>query len=86
MAGGHQQLLDRDPLGGQEKKFFADFVLNISIMVALAELRDATKRDLEAVKADLAAVRSELGAVRWAIGLLAALVFAIGLRLFGSIR
>ena len=55
-------------------------------MAALAELRDATKRDLEAVKADLAAVRSELGTVRWAIGLLDALVFAIGLRLFGSIR
>ena len=38
------------------------------------------------IMADLAAVRSELGTVRWAIGLLAALVFAIGLRLFGSIR
>ena len=59
----------------------------------LAELRDATKADLEAViaevriatRADLAAVRSELGTVRWAIGLLAAFVFAIGLRIFGLI-
>ena len=50
-------------------------------------LRDglATKADLAglATKAELAAVRSELATIRWAIGLLAAFMFAIGLRVFG---
>ena len=49
----------------------------------------ATKADLRTVieplatKADLASVRAELGAIRWSIGLLAAFMFAIGLRVFG---
>ena len=49
----------------------------------------ATKADLRAAidplatKADLASVRTELGTIRWAIGLLAAFMFAIGLRVFG---
>ena len=49
----------------------------------------ATKADLRAAidplatKADLASVRAELGTIRWAIGLLAAFMFAIGLRVFG---
>ncbi len=45
----------------------------------------ATKADLAGLvtKADLAAVRSELATIRWSIGLLAAFMFAIGLRLFG---
>ena len=53
----------------------------------------ATKADLEALetrlradlasKADMAAVRSELATIRWSIGLLAAFVFAVGLRVFG---
>ena len=45
----------------------------------------ATKADLAglATKADLAAVRSELATIRWSIGLLAAFMFAIGLRVFG---
>ena len=44
-----------------------------------------TRADLEplATKAELAAVRSELTTIRWAIGLLAAFMFAIGLRVFG---
>ena len=49
----------------------------------------ATKADLRtaidslATKADLASVRAELGTIRWSIGLLAAFMFAIGLRVFG---
>ena len=45
----------------------------------------ATKADLAGLvtKADLAAVCSELATIRWAIGLLAAFMFAIGLRVFG---
>ena len=44
-----------------------------------------TRADLEplATKADLASVRAELGTIRWSIGLLAAFMFAIGLRVFG---
>lgn len=46
-------------------------------------------RDDLATKTDLAelhdALRSELATIRWAIGLLAAFVFAIGLRVFGVI-
>ena len=40
----------------------------------------ATKADLNAATAS---VRAELGAIRWSIGLLAAFMFAIGLRVFG---
>ena len=50
-----------------------------------ADLRNAieplaTKADLNAA---IASVRAELGAIRWSIGLLAAFMFAIGLRVFG---
>ena len=41
----------------------------------------ATKAD----KADLAGLRTELGTIRWAVGLIAAFLFAIGLRVFGLI-
>ena len=55
----------------------------------------ATKADLAALetrlrntlstKADLAGLRAELGTVRWTVGLIAAFLFAIGLRVFGLI-
>ena len=48
----------------------------------LAELRNATRADLAELRDTL---RSELATIRWAIGLLAAFVFAIGLRVFGVI-
>ena len=55
---------------------------------ALRQAATADRDDL-ATKADLVdlrdALRSELATIRWAIGLLAALVFAIGLRVFGVI-
>ena len=46
-----------------------------------------TRADLEplATKADLASVRAELGTIRWTVGLIAAFLFAIGLRVFGLI-
>ena len=50
-----------------------------------------TRADLEplATKADLNAsidsVRAELGTIRWIVGLIAAFLFAIGLRVFGLI-
>ena len=40
----------------------------------------ATKADLNAA---IASVRAELGTIRWSIGVLAAFMFAIGLRVFG---
>ena len=64
----------------------------------LAEFRAATKADLaeletrltntlatKADKADLAGLRAELGTIRWSVGLIAAFLFAIGLRVFGLI-
>ena len=55
----------------------------------LAEFRAATKADLAdlraATKAEIAGVRSELGTIRWSVGLIAAFLFAIGLRVFGLI-
>ena len=35
--------------------------------------------------AGLAGVRAELGTIRWTVGLIAAFLFAIGLRVFGLI-
>ena len=64
----------------------------------LAEHRAATAADLaeienrltntlamKADKADLAGLRAELGTIRWTVGLIAAFLFAIGLRVFGVI-
>ena len=48
-------------------------------------LRTATKTDIAALKGDVAALRAELGTVRWAVGLIAAFLFVIGLRVFGLI-
>ena len=39
--------------------------------------------DISGVRAEIAGVRAALTTIRWAIGLLAAFVFAIGLRVFG---
>ena len=64
----------------------------------LAEHRAATAADLaeienrltntlamKADKADLAGLRAELGTIRWTVGLIAAFLFTIGLRVFGVI-
>ena len=58
-----------------------------TVRTATAADRDAlaTKADLAEIRADLAGVRAELGTIRWAVGLTAAFIFAIGLRVFGLI-
>ena len=45
----------------------------------------ATKAGIEALKGDIAGLRVEFGTVRWAVGLIAAFLFVIGLRVFGLI-
>ena len=47
-----------------------------------ADLADV-RTELADVRANVRAVRSELAPIRWTIGLLAAFMFAIGLRVFG---
>ena len=57
----------------------------------LAELRADMQADLHAAieplatKADLAGLRAEIGTIRWSVGLIAAFLFVIGLRVFGLI-
>lgn len=48
----------------------------------LAKL-EARLRSDRATKADVTGIRSELAGIRWTVGLSAAFVFAIGLRIFG---
>ena len=47
----------------------------------------ATKADIAELKGDIAALRTatsaEVGTIRWAVGLIAAFLFVIGLRVFG---
>ena len=52
--------------------------LRSAIQADIAELRAATQTDI-------AGLRAELGTVRWAVGLIAAFLFVIGLRVFGLI-
>ena len=52
--------------------------LRTAIQADIAELRSATQTDI-------AGLRAELGTVRWAVGLIAAFLFVIGLRVFGLI-
>ena len=51
----------------------------------IAALRTDTKADVAALKGDIAGLRAELGTVRWVVGLIAAFLFVIGLRVFGLI-
>ena len=53
--------------------------------LAELETRLTARMDTFATKADLAGVRAELGTIRWTVGLIAAFLFAIGLRVFGLI-
>ena len=53
--------------------------------LAELETRLTARMDTFATKADLAALRAELGTIRWTVGLIAAFLFAIGLRVFGLI-
>ena len=59
----------------------------------IAELRADTQGDLAelesrlrtAIQADITGLRTELGTIRWSVGLIAAFLFVIGLRVFGLI-
>ena len=52
----------------------------------LAELRADMQADMAALETRLRAdLRAELGTIRWSVGLIAAFLFAIGLRVFGLI-
>ena len=78
----------------------ADLATKADLKADLAELRADMQADLAALRADMQAdnaelekrlradldgLRSELGTVRWAVGLMAAFLFVIGLRVFGLI-
>ena len=62
-------------------------------IAATVRTANAADREALATKADLAALetrlradlRAEIGTIRWAVGLIAAFLFAIGLRVFGLI-
>ena len=64
---------------GTDRDTFATKADIAEVKVDVAEV----KADVAEVKAGLGAVRSELATIRWTIGLLAAFMFAIGLRVFG---
>ena len=72
----------------------AEAIVNTASAAAGADREQlATKADLAeleirlraAAQADIAGLRAELGTVRWTVGLIAAFLFAIGLRVFGLI-
>ena len=50
-----------------------------------ADLAETETRLRTAIQADIAGIRAELGTVRWAVGLIAAFLFVIGIRVFGLI-
>ena len=52
--------------------------LRAATQAGITELRAATQ-------ADIAGLRAEIGTIRWSVGLIAAFLFAIGLRVFGLI-
>ena len=65
---------------------------NLATKADIDALRTATKADITALKGDIAGIdsridslRAELGTVRWPVGLTAAFLFVIGLRVFGLI-
>ena len=60
----------------------SDLATKADLKADLATLETRLRADL-ATKEDIAAVRAELATIRWTIGLLAAFMFAIGLRVFG---
>ena len=64
---------------GTDRGTFATKADIAEVKVDVAEV----KADVAEVKAGLGAVCSELATIRWTIGLLAAFMFAIGLRVFG---
>ena len=70
-----------DLAGFATKTDLAGFATKADLETAIAKLETRLRNDL-ATKGDL---RDALASIRWAIGLLAAFVFAVGLRVFGLI-
>ena len=90
-TGSKLRTFQRDPLPGADH---AELSTKADIAAGLiAGLRVATQADLAelesrlrtAIQADVAGLRAELGTVRWAVGLIAAFLLVIGLRVFGLI-
>ncbi len=54
-------------------------------LATTADLAELETRLRAAAQADIAGLRTELGTIRWTVGLIAAFLFAIGLRVFGLI-
>ena len=50
-----------------------------------ADITELETRLRDATQADIAGLRAEIGTIRWTVGLIAAFLFVIGLRVFGLI-
>lgn len=72
-----------DPLAAQLRVAAGDDHADLATEADIAVL----KSDVAELKGDIAALRTatsaELGTIRWAVGLIAAFLFVIGLRVFG---
>ena len=84
----HAELATKADLAGLRAATKADLAEHRAATAAdLAEIENRLTNTLamKADKADLAGLRAELGTIRWTVGLIAAFLFAIGLRVFGLI-
>ena len=73
-------------IAGLETRFVNALAANkadIDTAIAGLETRLMSALAAKADKSELAGIRAELATIRWAIGLLAAFMLAIGLRVFG---
>ena len=74
-------------IAGLETRLRADLASKADLRDAVADL--ATRTDLReavaglATQVELSTIRDTIAGMRWTIGLLAAFMFAIGLRVFG---
>ena len=66
-------------------EFRADMQADLHAAVAPLATKNELAEFRAATKAEIAGVRAELGTIRWSVGLIAAFLFAIGLRVFGLI-
>ncbi len=92
-TGSRLRTFQREPLPGADHAELATKADIAALKGVIADLRVATQADLAelesrlrtAIQADVAGLRAELGTVRWAVGLIAAFLLVIGLRVFGLI-
>ena len=96
VGASHDELATKADLAELRASMKADLAeLRASMKADLAELRASTKAELRAaidplaskddLDAAIAGVRGELGIIRWAVGLSAAFLFVIVVRVFGLI-